>query len=112
MILAAIKTRYLGPTNYRASRVKAFAKSAAQGDLAVTLQWDYGLNATANHTRAAKALAEKLQWFGIWHGGGLDNDGEVFVRIDVSAPGLEFIAGHALDATPLAEGVFRARAPA
>lgn len=55
----AIVTRYLGPTNFRGSRVKATCEA-----LSVTISWDHALNSTGNHTRAAKELASRLGWTG------------------------------------------------
>lgn len=71
----AITTRYIGPSNFRGSRVKA---KAAAGS--VTLHWDDALNTEQNHAKAAKALADKLEWSGKYHMGGLPDDrGYVFV---------------------------------
>lgn len=84
MILQAIVTKYLGPTNVRGSRVKATASARSitlgKATASVTLGWDHSLNSEQNHARAAKALAEKLEWHGHWHAGGMPNDsGYVFV---------------------------------
>lgn len=56
-IYQAIQTRYIGPTNYRGSRVKATAEAGS-----VTLSWDNALNATDNHRIAAETLADKYGW--------------------------------------------------
>lgn len=56
-IYQAIQTRYIGPTNYRGSRVKATAETGS-----VTLSWDNALNATDNHRIAAEALANRHGW--------------------------------------------------
>lgn len=40
----AITTRFLGPTNFRGSRVKATADAGS-----VTLSWDYALGIDQNH---------------------------------------------------------------
>lgn len=53
----AIETKYLGPTNFRGSRVKAFTR-----DLSVTIEWDDALNIADNHMAAIKALCEKQDW--------------------------------------------------
>jgi hypothetical protein len=75
----AIVTKFIGPTNFRGSRVKA---TAAAGS--VTLNWDHALNSEANHAAAAKALAEKYEWRGEWHGGGLpSNSGNAYVCSDI-----------------------------
>ncbi len=62
----AIITKFIGPTNFRGSRVKASADAGS-----MTVNWDHALNHEQNHDRAAQALAEKLQWGGKWYGGGL-----------------------------------------
>lgn len=72
----AITTKFLGPTNNRGARVKA---TAARG-LSLTVDWKYNMGVEGNHTEAAMALAVKLNWRGKWTGGGLDNDGYVFVN--------------------------------
>ena len=58
--MRAIITRYLGPTNYRPSRIKASAGRAGS----VTVSWDYSLpdSIWANHRAAAMALMHKLGW--------------------------------------------------
>lgn len=75
--LQAIVTRYFGPGNVRGSRIKA---TAAAGS--ITLPYDCSLSITANHARAAKALADKFKWRGVWFGGGHPSDsGSVFVCV-------------------------------
>jgi hypothetical protein len=70
----AITTKYLGPTNFRGSRIKATAQAGS-----VTVSWDDALDVVANHTKAAEALADKYGWTGRFHGGANDTDGYVFV---------------------------------
>jgi hypothetical protein len=53
----AIVTKYLGPTNHRGSRVKATAQAGS-----ITIHWDDALDVSANHARAALALAKKFGW--------------------------------------------------
>jgi hypothetical protein len=55
--MQAIQTRYIGPSNVRGSRVKAFAQAGS-----ITLEWDSALNSDENHRAAAEALCEKLGW--------------------------------------------------
>lgn len=50
----AITTKYIGPTNYRPSRVKAKAHYGS-----VTISWDHALNTDENHEQAARALIAK-----------------------------------------------------
>jgi len=53
----AILTKYLGPTNYRGSRVKAYTE-----DWHITLSWDHALNSDENHAAAALALCKQQGW--------------------------------------------------
>lgn len=55
--MQAIRTRYLGPTNYGGSRIKASAQAGS-----VTISYDYALNVDDNHKAAAQALIDKLNW--------------------------------------------------
>ena len=52
-----IKTRYLGPTNYRNSRVVATHKWCDGDTKRVVISWDYDLDAQDNHLAAAQQLA-------------------------------------------------------
>ncbi len=74
----AIATRFLGPTDFRGSRVKATCQAGA-----LTLSWDDACGIDDNHTAAARALATKLGWAGRWVVGGLpDGTGNVYVWTD------------------------------
>lgn len=74
----AIETRFIGPTNYRGSRVKAKAQAGS-----VTIEWDHAIGVDENHMRAAQALADRYGWSdrgGMWIGGGrADSRGNVYV---------------------------------
>ena len=78
----AILTRYLGPTDYRDSRIKAHCDGGS-----VTISFDYDLDASENHAKAARALIEKLGWDdrpGRWVRGGFPTkcrDSYAFVRV-------------------------------
>jgi hypothetical protein len=75
--MQAITTKYIGPTNFRGSRVKATCQARS-----VTIDWDDGLNSDDNHDAAAQALAHKLDWNGKWFGGGLPGGkGNCYVRV-------------------------------
>ena len=56
----AIETRYLGPTNTRGSRYKAFTESRR----AITIYASDNLSAQENHRKAAVALCAKMGWDG------------------------------------------------
>lgn len=81
----AIVTKYLGPTNFKGSRVKATAEAGS-----VTLSWDDALGIEENHLRAAVALREKFNWHvtsltADLIGGALPGGGYVFVSVERSS---------------------------
>ncbi len=55
--MQAIQTKYLGPTNFRGSRVKAMAQSGS-----VTVGWNDAYDTDDNHRNAALTLAKRLGW--------------------------------------------------
>lgn len=68
-----IETRFLGATSRGPSRFRATARKARGGlpALSVTLpSSSEALHLENEHCRAAKALAEKLEWRGLWIAGG------------------------------------------
>lgn len=72
----AIITKYLGPTNFRGSRIKATCAARS-----ITVSYDHALNLEKNHAWAAEALARKLGWAGRWSQGGMPDDtGYCFVN--------------------------------
>lgn len=69
----AIVTKYIGPTNFKGSRVKAKCEAGQ-----LTMAWNPGLDSDENHTFAAEELARKLGWFSPrvrLHGGALPRPG-------------------------------------
>ena len=58
--MIAILTKFIGPTNYRGARVKAFTTSG----LRIIVPWDHALNVEENHDAAAIALCRKMGWGG------------------------------------------------
>ena len=67
--MKAIFTKYLGLTNTRGSRVKAY-----DGDRnSVTIHWNDELDSDENHKSAAKALCRKMNWAGSMVMGGHKN---------------------------------------
>ena len=62
----AILTYFVGPTNFRGSRIVAKAQAGR-----IVLPWDDALDVNENHERAAKAYAAKLGWKGRLVSGGL-----------------------------------------
>lgn len=82
--MTAIRTRFIGPTNFRGSRVKVVAGEGGKG-FQLTVVWDHSVNSEQNHYRAAAALITKLEWwarkgtsYGKWYAG-CDGKGYVFV---------------------------------
>ena len=66
--MKSLKTKYLGPTKFRGSRVRA---SASWCPTTLTIAWNDALSSDDNHRKAAKALADKLGWLGIRMEGGV-----------------------------------------
>jgi len=60
MAFPAIRTKYLGPTDFKGSRVKATTSNGRS----TIVSWDDALNPEANHTRAALVLAKRVGWTG------------------------------------------------
>jgi len=74
----SITTRYIGPTNFRGSRIKATASSG----LSVTVSYEDALSIDDNHKAAAVALCKKYDWHGkLAVGGALGERGNVYVFI-------------------------------
>lgn len=58
--MKAIFTKYIGPTNFKGSRVKAY-----DGDNnAITIDWDDDATPDENHKRAAHFLCREMRWCG------------------------------------------------
>jgi hypothetical protein len=76
--MQAIQTRYLGPTNTRGSRIKAWCAAGS-----ITIPYPHELNGQAVHREAANALALKLGWITLSSipmlGGQLPNGDHAFV---------------------------------
>lgn len=56
--MIAIQTKYLGPTNFKGSRIKAFTSMGAQ----LTIGYPHELSGAACHVKAAVALAKEQGW--------------------------------------------------
>lgn len=83
--MQAIQVKFLGPSNVRGSRRKAWCDAGQ-----VTVSTDFALNAEENARKACEALRDKLGWHKPHHGdmvcGVLPNGDYVFVfRDDRSA---------------------------
>lgn len=57
-IQKVIMTKYLGPTNFRGSRVTAFTSDGQR----VTVGYDHSMSREDAHRKAAEALCEKYGW--------------------------------------------------
>ncbi len=85
--MQTIMTKYLGPTDIKAPRVKAMTSSGHRGST-YTVEWDDSLNIEGNHADAAQKLLDKLGWRGEWRMGAMDR-GYVFVNVnDINSPKL------------------------
>mgnify|MGYP006108219453 FL=1 len=80
--MQTIKTKYLGATNHRGSRIKATTSSG----ISKTMSYDHELNQVPNHFRVARELIKELGWSGEYAMGsdGNSGDGYVFVNTDDS----------------------------
>ena len=75
--MQAIQTKYLGATNVKGSRIKAWCQARA-----VIRNWDDAENSSTNHRRAAEELANIMRWHGRWVGGTLPDGTGVFICAD------------------------------
>lgn len=55
--MQAITTKYLGPTNFRGSRIKAYCQAGS-----ITIPFDHSLSGEEVYAKAAWALCKKLGW--------------------------------------------------
>lgn len=83
--MQAIQTKYIGPTNYRPSRIVAKCDAGK-----LTVSWDYSLGVDGNHFAACVALMDKLEWNGHVASGTL-SDG-TFVHVLTSGSPGKFVA--------------------
>ena len=72
--MKAIQTKYMGPTNFKGSRIKA---SDCDGNT-LTIPYPHELSGEDVHRKAAEALRDKMGWTGELIGGAL-KDGYAFV---------------------------------
>lgn len=55
-----IRTRYIGPTDRRGSRVIADHRRDSETVLRVTIPWDHAASSEKNHELAARILADRF----------------------------------------------------
>lgn len=76
--MQAIQTRFLGPTNVKGSRIKAWCDAGV-----IQIPYPHELSGQACHRKAAEALIVKLGWtspyYGPLLGGHLPNGDHAFV---------------------------------
>ena len=73
-IFLTIQTKWLSPTNFKGTRIKAKTASG----ISIVRSWDYTLTAGENHARVAEELQKKMKWDSDWYGklaGGQNADG-------------------------------------
>lgn len=63
---AAIHTKYINPTATRGARIKAFCRGEHKPGFTLTVDYPHELPQDEKHASAAKALAVKLGWSGLW----------------------------------------------
>ena len=98
----AIVTKYLGPTNMRGSRVVATCQAGS-----LTVGWDHALDAPANHTAAARELAEHMGWHGTWVGGAMPGAGYCYVMLrgaPLAMDGADFTVTRTSGPAPVSSG--------
>lgn len=71
--MQAIRTRYLGATNYKGSRIQAKCEARS-----IIVPWDHNLDIAENHKAACQQLLNELGWKDPFYqpmvGGSFDND--------------------------------------
>ena len=85
MTMTGIKTKFFGPTNTRGSRIRASLTNSAgwcKNSVAptVTVPYSSGNQRAWNHVFAARKLAEKMGWGGVWVSCDA-RDGMIFTRL-------------------------------
>jgi hypothetical protein len=61
--MQAIQTKYLGPTNNKGARIKAWCAAGSK-----TISYPYGLGIDLAHYDAAQQLLVQMQWTGPGYG--------------------------------------------
>jgi len=75
MAYQAITVKYLGATDYKPSRLKAISASG----ISITRAYDGDYSIDNDMANIAHELATKLEWFGEWRGGTLEDGKMVWV---------------------------------
>jgi len=88
--MQAIQTRFIGATNTRGSRVKAFTEGFPRG---VTVGYEHAASVEGAHDAAFLAFVRARGWWGLWaRGASPDKRGNVYVCVATaySADGVKF----------------------
>ena len=92
----AIETRYRGPTSSGPSVILA----SAEGVRTIAFDFSHAYSVAERHAQAAKHLAEKYGWKGLYvAGGNAKGNGQVFVNTGLQSR--HDIAGHSCRFHPL-----------
>lgn len=84
----AITTKFYGPTDRLGSRIRASA--AGVGNLFISLEHELSID--GRHALAAKELAVKYGWHGLWVAGGMpDETGNCYVNIADAIAGAQVL---------------------
>lgn len=73
--MKAITTKFMGPTDFRGSRIRAFTE-----DQSITVPYEYEGHPEEAHEKAARALMDKMRWQADLLGGGVKG-GYVWVMV-------------------------------
>jgi hypothetical protein len=73
--MKTIFTKYIGPTDFKRSRIKAYDTDGNS----VTIPYPHELSGDYCHFAAVKALCDKMDWGGVMVCGDAPNGGRVFI---------------------------------
>lgn len=80
--MQAIQTRFIGATNTKGSRVKAFTEGFPRG---ITVGYEYAASVEGAHDAAFLAFVRARGWFGLWaRGASADKRGNTYVCISTA----------------------------
>ena len=77
--MKAIRTKYIGPSNVKGSRLSATTGEKGQR---IIMNWPSELNPGDAHAKGARALADKMKWAGELIGGGFPDGSMVWCFAD------------------------------
>jgi hypothetical protein len=63
-VFQTIQTKYISPTNFKGTRIKASTSSG----ISIMRSYDYALNIGENHAKVARELQEKMKWHTDYYG--------------------------------------------